>query len=414
MTPNEKILGGINRELKRLEPELTASLMELVSIPAVSPVSGGAGEMKKAIRAEALCREAGWEKIVHYDAPSPAGPRPNLVATLAGRDRRAGRTWIIAHLDVVPPGDPALWQTDPYRPVRRGDRIYGRGTEDNGQSLIAALYLPKLLGRLGLQPAGDLCLALVADEETISTYGIKYMAGRKSLFRPGDFFIVPDGGSPDGSLIEVAEKALVWLEVRTLGRQCHGSMADQGINAMEAASVLVSRLERLRRRFAGRDPLYSPDFSSFEPTKRLANVPNINTIPGSDTFYIDCRILPRHPVPKVMGELKKLKAQVEKERRVKISLSFVQRAPATGTDPEAPEIKEFARTVRAASGVRTRVAGVGWGTCASFVRQAGYPAAVWSTVLGIAHQPNEYCLVSNLLNDARVFAGYLAGLGRQP
>ena len=48
--------------------------------------------------------------------------------------------------------------------------------------------------------------------------------------------------------------------------------------------------------------------------------------------------------------------------------------------------------------------GIGGGTVAAFFRRAGLPAAVWCTVSDTAHQPNEYCLISNILTDAKIFA----------
>jgi succinyl-diaminopimelate desuccinylase len=48
--------------------------------------------------------------------------------------------------------------------------------------------------------------------------------------------------------------------------------------------------------------------------------------------------------------------------------------------------------------------GIGGGTVAAFFREAGLPAAVWSTCADTAHQPNEFCLISHVITDAKVFA----------
>jgi len=55
-------------------------------------------------------------------------------------------------------------------------------------------------------------------------------------------------------------------------------------------------------------------------------------------------------------------------------------------------------------GLDAKVGGVGGGTCAAFFRQVGIPAVVWSTVDEVAHQPNEYAKVENMVNDAKIFA----------
>ncbi len=386
-----------------MKMEMVGALMNLVSIPAVSPLSVGGDEKRKADFVERLCREIGFDEIVRYDVPSPLGPRPNIVARLKGKNNHSRRLWVITHLDVVPAGAQNLWQIDPFKPEIKNGRIYGRGTEDNGQDLIACLFAVKVLKKLGLTPEREICAAIVTDEETISTYGMKHLVSR-GLFKKGDLFLVPDGGSPDGSLIEFAEKALLWLRVDTLGRQSHASMPDKGVNAMEAASVLISQFGEVRRKFRQRDRRFQPPASSFEPTRRLENVGNVNTIPGTDTFFVDCRILPCYPISDVLSYLDKMKKKIEEERKVKISIKVVQQEEATVTDPKNLLIQDMAKLVRDVLNVSPKVRGVGWGTCASFIRQGGYPAVVWSKVDGTAHQPNEYASVRNLLDDTVVFA----------
>jgi succinyl-diaminopimelate desuccinylase len=48
--------------------------------------------------------------------------------------------------------------------------------------------------------------------------------------------------------------------------------------------------------------------------------------------------------------------------------------------------------------------GIGGGTVAAVFRRAGLPAAVWSTIDDVCHQPNEYCVIDYMVNDAKVFA----------
>jgi succinyl-diaminopimelate desuccinylase len=67
-------------------------------------------------------------------------------------------------------------------------------------------------------------------------------------------------------------------------------------------------------------------------------------------------------------------------------------------------VQALARGIRAVYGREPKPRGIGGGTVAAFFRQKGFPAAVWMTVTHTAHQPNEYCLLSNLLGDARVLA----------
>jgi succinyl-diaminopimelate desuccinylase len=74
------------------------------------------------------------------------------------------------------------------------------------------------------------------------------------------------------------------------------------------------------------------------------------------------------------------------------------------TPADAPVVKALSRAIREVKGLDAVPTGIGGGTVAAFFRRAGLPAAVWLTESATAHQPNEYCLVSNLLGDAKVLA----------
>jgi succinyl-diaminopimelate desuccinylase len=380
----------------------------LTAIPALDPSSGGDGEWDKAEWLEAELRRLPFDEIRRYDCPQPEakrGLRPNLVCRYRGRD--SSRTlWIMTHLDVVPPGDLAMWRTDPYVLHVADGKLYGRGTEDNQQGLVASILCVKAMMDAGIRPPVDVGLLFNADEETGSTYGAHHVASRHpEVFGPRDAFLVPDAGDEVGSMIEVAEKSLLWLKVTTHGRQCHGSVPDQGANAFKAASELVFKLGSLYRTFNQRDRLYDPPRSTFEPTKKEANVPNVNTIPGEDVFYLDMRVMPAYPLAAVKDEIRRLADQVAARHGVTFSFDVQQEAQAAPpTSPEADIVKLVARGARMIHGVKARPKGIGGGTVAAVFRQLGYPAVVYAKQDEVAHQPNEYCILDNLIGDAQVFA----------
>ena len=59
--------------------------------------------------------------------------------------------------------------------------------------------------------------------------------------------------------------------------------------------------------------------------------------------------------------------------------------------------------IESTRGVKPTVGGIGGGTCAAFFRRINIPAVVWSTIDEIAHQPNEYAKIENIIKDAKVF-----------
>jgi succinyl-diaminopimelate desuccinylase len=395
-------------QIEQLRYEAVDLMKAIVPIKALGPLNDGTGETEKAEFLINYLKSIGITDIQEYPAPDnmvQGGARPNIVARIAGQDR-SKTIWILAHLDVVPEGDLSKWDTDPWEAVVKGGKIFGRGTEDNHQGLVSGVMAAKAFKDLDIKPKFDLGVMLVSDEETGSKFGLEYIVeNHPELFGENDMIIVPDAGEPDGSMIEVAEKSIVWLKMKTMGKQVHASTPEKGINAFKAASNLAVRLDKLHETFNASDPVFDPPISTFEPTKKEANVPNVNTIPGDDIFYVDCRILPQYSIEEVMQEVRDIADGVEKEFGVKIEISLAQKDQAAPPTPaDAPVVKALQSAIKDVYKIKAKPMGIGGGTVAAIFRRAGFKAAVWSKIEDMAHQPNEFCYIDNLVNDAKVFA----------
>jgi succinyl-diaminopimelate desuccinylase len=394
-------IDGYRDEMIDLQKKLTA-------IPALSPSSGGEGEGRKAEFLMDWLRGMKFTSVERIDTPDPACPggRPNIIARFKGKD--SSRTvWVMSHLDVVPPGDLKLWTGDPWTVREENGRLIGRGVEDNQQGVVAGIFAVKALMELPTIPEHDVALIFVADEETGSHWGIKWILdNHPELFRKEDLIIVPDAGNADGTMIEVAEKSICWIKFTVKGKQVHASMPQLGINAHLASAHLIIRLYKaLKKQFNIKDKVFDPPVSTFEPTKKEGNVPNINTIPGEDVFYYDCRVLPNYTLEAVLQTVKVEIEAVEKEFGVTVTFEFPQSeqaAPATPVD--APVVKALQNAIKDVYNRKGKPMGIGGGTVAALFRRAGYNAAVWATLDEAAHQPDEYCIIENLVNDAKILA----------
>jgi len=380
----------------------------LSAVPAVGPENGGDGEWLKSEVLKKRLIEMGFSNFRHYNVPDgrvSSGIRPNFITSIEGKNK-SRVIWIITHMDIVPPGELRLWSHDPYKVYVKDGKIYGRGVEDNQQDMVASIFAAKALLDEGFVPEYPVNLAFVADEETSSNKGLYYMIDTvEGLFHQEDLIIVPDSGNPEGSLIEVAEKSMLWLCFKTKGKQCHGSNPQLGNNAFVAASHLVTKLVTLKKLFPKSDPLFDPPQSTFEPTKKEANVGNINTIPGEDVFCMDCRVLPEYDLEDVMAEIKKMVRTIEKKFKVQIEISTAQYVQSTKpTSPDAPVVQALTEAIREVYHVEAFAGGVGAGTVASYVRKKNYPVAVWSKTNQNAHQPDENCPIDNMVGNAKVFA----------
>ncbi len=405
---DEALFEKICRRIDSYRQDMIDLQTALTAIPAVGPANGGDGETPKGAFLEKRLMEMGFTDFRHFDAPDSqvsSGFRPNFFTALAGQNP-ARRVWIITHLDIVPPGEIKLWSADPYKAYVKDNRVYGRGTEDNQQDMVASIFAAKAFLDEGLVPSSTIGLFFVADEETSGDKGLYYVLDLpEKVFRDDDLIVVPDSGNADGTLIEVAEKSILWLGFTTTGRQCHGSKPQLGINAFEAASYLVTKLTKLRKEFDASDPLFDPPESTFEPTKKEANVGNINTIPGEDVFYMDCRILPHYDLDDVLAKIRKIVRKVEKKFNVSIDISQHQTVQSLSPTPvDAPVVAALQEAIEKVYKVRAYPGGVGAGTVAGYLRRYGYRAAVWSKTEMNAHQPDENCLIDNMLGNAKVFA----------
>jgi succinyl-diaminopimelate desuccinylase len=405
---NHLEIQPIFRQLENLKPEMTEALTRLIHVPAVAPENGGDGEQQKAEKLAAILATVGFDRIERFDAEDSrvsSGKRPNIITYLNG-ETNVERLWIVTHLDVVPAGEETLWTiTKPFEPKLADKRVYGRGSEDNGQSLVASIFAAKALKQSRLKQKRTLALAFVSDEEQGSTFGIQHLIA-KGLFGNNDLVVVPDGGNENGSFIEVAEKSILWFRVRTIGKQAHGSLPNKGLMAsrvgMQAALALD---QRLHKKYSLKDAYFDVPESTFEPTKKEKNVDAMNIIPGEDVLYFDCRILPNYNLDEVEAEINGVLAEVERKTGAIVRLEVLQKQAApkmlNGNSAVATLLK---KAVKKARGIDANVGGIGGGSCAAFFRKAGIPAVVWSTVDDVAHQPNEYAKVENMVADAKVFA----------
>jgi succinyl-diaminopimelate desuccinylase len=396
------------RRLDELSDECVNFLARICAVPALGPENNGTGEMAKYLvvrDAVAALQPSEAIEIHAADDRVPDGVRPNLLAIFKGKD--SSRTlWILTHIDVVPSGELHLWQSDPFKPHVENGFLYGRGVEDNGQALAASIFAARAVKEtcgFGL----DVGLALVSDEETGSLYGLDYvLRTRPDLFRPGDLILVPDAGNKDGDHIEVAEKHLLHMKFTVKGLQGHGSRPDISRNSLRAAAHFIVNLDdALANKFTRRNGFFNPPFSTFEPTRKDPNVPNVNTIPGEDVFYFDCRVLPEEPLDPIFEEMNRVAAEIAERFNVQTFVSEYLRSESPNSTPaDALVVVALAQAVQEVYGVQARPQGIGGQTVATFFRKRGLHAAVWEKCLQMAHAPNEKISIDNLIGNAKVFA----------
>ena len=395
----------ITDEVEKLKNEMVEAMKDLIPKVAISPEVGGKGESERANFVESLLKEIGFDEIKRIDAVDHLGyKRPNIIAKIFG-EHPDKTLWIIAHMDTVPEGDISLWKTDPFNAYIENDRIYGRGTVDNGQALIGAIFAIKAIKEYGIKPPHNIGFMAVSDEEMGSKYGMKYVLDHYDFGR-NDSFLIPDAGNEFGSEIEIAEKGILWFSLKVNGIQSHGSRPDLGLNAHRIGMQLALEIDKvLHEKYNDKDELFTPPFSTFEPTKKEKNVSNINTVPGTDIIYFDTRILPKYKIDDILRDIDNIAKKYESITKAKIEISVIQRSdPVTPTNANEKVVSDLIKILKETRNINPKLIGIGGGTVAAELRGKGYPAVVWATLDEVEHSPNEYCKISNMVSDAKVFA----------
>ncbi len=401
-----KSLEAVMAEVEASKDDIIRTVIEVNSIPALAPINGGNGESKKIDYLAS--RASGFDSVTRVDVPDghdPSVMRSNLLVKKNGK--RKGTVWFVSHVDVVPTGDPALWDTPPFEPTLKGDRIYGRGTEDDGQSVVSSFFASKPFLSEEL-PGMSIGIAWVADEETGSEYGIKHLLD-KGYFGEDDVILVPDWCTEKGCMVDVAEKNIVWLKFSIEGKTAHASEPANGINAYKVSTImLMDLMESFEDRFGKSDPLFIPKVSTFEPTKRSATVENVNTIPGYDEFCMDIRLNPCYDPDLLVRMAEEIAEVYSKSTGARITVEKLQCEKAgkpSSTDSEG--FKAFLESVESVLGKAPTPSGIAGGTCANFFRLKGLDAYAWQCGSGTLHAPNEYVEIENLMADTKVFATLL-------
>ena len=212
-------------------PTALENLMELVRIPGIAWEAFDASELERSVEAvRRLFESTGvFEKVEVLRSSYGDGltGAPAIVATRAAKNSRP-TILLYAHHDVQPPGDESAWESQPFQPEIRNDRLYGRGAADDKAGIIAHFASVKLLAELA---GGDFDLGLVifieGEEEAGSPSFANFLEQHKQKLQ-SDVIVVADSGNWTTTVpaITTTLRGLVSLEfeVQTLDHAVHSGM----------------------------------------------------------------------------------------------------------------------------------------------------------------------------------------------
>jgi acetylornithine deacetylase/succinyl-diaminopimelate desuccinylase-like protein len=232
----------------RLTPQTVELLQAMIRNRCVNEGTAESGqEVRNAELLADFLDGSGFELETYEAAPG----RVSLVGRLAGREAGAPSLCLNGHTDVVPVNE-AGWDRDPFGGELVDGEVWGRGAVDMLNITASMAVVVRDLALRGFRPRGDLVFFAVADEESGSKYGARWMADNHPEAITTDYVLTENGGLHGGSAdspkvtIRVGEKGVAWRRLTVRGTPGHGSMPFRSDNAIVKAAGVVSRLAAYR------------------------------------------------------------------------------------------------------------------------------------------------------------------------
>jgi succinyl-diaminopimelate desuccinylase len=322
------------------------------------------------------------------------GQPMNVVAEI-GQGPRA--IILNSHVDTVPPGDPALWRTDPLTPVEKDGRIYGRGAEDAKGCLAAMIVAFEALGaRRDRLPARVILMAVGAEERGGLGTRLEIANGIRA-----DAAIVGES-----TLLEpkLAHKGVLRLEVEVKGRAAHASDPEAGVNAVVAMAPVIAALDCLAAEVRTRQERHTgrPSLVISTITGGVA----LNVIPASCVISIDRRVLPTETESQAREEiLRTVTAALPAGLGATAEVRTVRFVAPSATPEDAPIVRVAERAASELLGRPVRASGF-TATCdmTYLVNGGGIP----SIILGpdsivLAHQVDECISIEEMTRAVALY-----------
>lgn len=336
---------------------------------------------------------------------NPDKPRYILLARIGSGDKVIQFN---GHYDVVAPG--AGWKiTEPFKPKKIGDKIYGRGSTDMKGGIAAFIAAIAYLSSTKEPLDHVVEAAIVPDEEIGGETGTGYLV-EKLGSRP-DWVVIAEPSGLD--TIWIGHKGAVWAEVVVKGRQAHGSTPWLGVNAFERMVYVAKYLiEEVKPVVESRRSKYTYDMpESAKPTMnlggRITAPGSINIVPGQVSFSIDRRVIVEEKVSDVEKELISYIKQAASYAKADVEVKIVARLEPALTNPSSPLTRVLSSTVEKILGRKPREVVCTGGLDLHYYTSNGVQAVSYGPGNpNVAHQVDEYIDVRDLYRAIDVYVEF--------
>lgn len=418
----QKQLDTLMAVIDAATDEMVEFTADMVRIPTVNPPGDAYVECAEFIgrKLETFGFTVDYPVAEGRPEHTAAHPRMNVVGLRQGRSMRP-LVHLNGHFDVVPAA--AGWTVDPFGGLVRDGRVYGRGTCDMKAGIAAMMFAAEAIRRAGIELHGSIEVSGTVDEESGGFAGMAFLAeqGRLSADRT-DAVIITE--PTDTDRIYIGHRGVYWFEVITRGRIAHGSMPFLGVNAISHMGVILEEIRQkllpLLRSRTTQAPVMPPD-------ARHATL-NINGISGGQpvdgiqtpcvadlcTAIFDRRFLVEEGFEATRAEVVELLERAARETpELVYELRDLMVVHPTRTPDGSSVVTSLQESIQTVLG-RPAMLAASPGTYDQkhVDRIAGVPncVAYGPGMLDLAHQPDEYVVIEDLVNSTKVLALSLLSL----
>jgi len=405
VTPREQ---AVLSQVEALTGDIVELTRALVRIPTVNPPGEHYSECAELLRTS--LSDLGYQTQVLAAEGMPEHteryPRPNVLGTL-------GSTGPVLHFnghyDVVPAE--SGWTHDPFGAEVCDGRIYGRGACDQKAGIAASIFAIEAIRAAGIELEGTIEQSMTADEESGGFAGVAWLCDHGYLTKERQrFVIITEPLDPER--VCIGHRGVYWFELTTLGRVGHGSMPSLAVNAADEMAQLIQAINSdLKPRLAQRvsnAPVVPPE----------ARRPSINLnalhagqaldgwqtpcVPDRCTAVFDRRFIHEEAFADVRQEI----VQTLDRSGIRYELRDLMRVDPLMT-PRGRLADTTAEAIRHVVGREpTFIASPGTFDQKHVVRRAGIAECIGYGPgrLVLAHQPDEFVAVDDLVNSTKVIA----------
>jgi acetylornithine deacetylase len=368
-----------------------ALLRDLVATPSVNPslVAGGAGEAAIASLVADHLRQSGFA----VEVDEVARGRPNVVGIAEGRE--PGPTLLLCgHTDTV--GVDGMGE--PFDPVIRDGRLYGRGAQDMKGGLAAMMAAADAVVRRAALARGRLIVAAVVDEEYASIGADRVAAAYRA-----DAALIAE---PTDMALGIAHKGFSCAEVTMHGRAAHGSRPREGRDAILRMGRLLGALERFDRDLQGRKPHALLGTGSLHASA-IHGGGELSSYPARCVLQLERRTLPDEPTDAALREVDEMiRALRAGDPEIEAETRLLLARPAYGIAENSRVVSGVLRAAREV-GVDAPRVGLTFWTDAAIFGAAGTPTVIFGPRGEGLHGVEEYVQIDDVIACQRVFERWI-------